>query len=254
MADALTHSATMVARSVRLSSRNPDAVITALALPVLLMLVFVYLFGGAIDTGGGYGRYVDYVAPGVLVLCAGFGAGTTAMSVADDMKGAVIDRLRSLDVGGTAVLTGHVAASVVRNLAATVLVFAVAFAIGFRPEAGVGGWLASAGILLAVITAISWVAAAVGLLAKSPEAAGGFTFFLAFLPYPSSAFVPVDSMPGWLHGFAEHQPLTPVIESLRGLLLGQPVGGSPWEALAWCAGLTAASVAAAAALFRRRMS
>ncbi|MFW6695172.1 ABC transporter permease [Streptomyces sp. MAR4 CNX-425] len=252
MADALTHSATMVGRSVRLSSRNPDAVITALALPVLLMLVFVYLFGGAIDTGGGYGRYVDYVAPGVLVLCAGFGAGTTAMSVADDMKGAVIDRFRSLDVGGTAVLAGHVAASVVRNLAATVLVFGVAFAVGFRPAAGIGGWLASAGILLAVITAISWVAAAVGLLADSPEAAGGFTFFLAFLPYPSSAFVPVDSMPGWLHGFAEHQPLTPVIESLRGLLLGHPVGGSPWEALAWCAGLTAVSMAAAAALFRRR--
>ncbi len=254
MADALTHAATMVGRSVRLSSRNPDAVITALALPVLLMLVFVYLFGGAIDTGGGYGRYVDYVAPGVLVLCAGFGAGTTAMSVADDMKGAVIDRFRSLDVGGTAVLAGHVAASVVRNLAATVLVFGVAFAVGFRPEAGVGGWLASAGLLLAVITAISWVAAAFGLLADSPEAAGGFTFFLAFLPYPSSAFVPVDSMPGWLHGFAEHQPLTPVIESLRGLLLGRPVGGSPWEALAWCAGLTAVSVAAAAALFRRRTS
>ncbi|MHA4813614.1 ABC transporter permease [Streptomyces aculeolatus] len=254
MADALTHSATMVGRSVRLSSRNPDAVITALALPVLLMLVFVYLFGGAIDTGGGYGRYVDYVAPGVLVLCAGFGAGTTAMSVADDMKGAVIDRFRSLDVGGTAVLAGHVAASVVRNLAATVLVFGVAFAIGFRPDAGAGGWLASAGILLAVITAISWVAAAVGLLANSPEAAGGFTFFLAFLPYPSSAFVPVDSMPGWLHGFAEHQPLTPVIESLRGLLLGESVGSSPWEALAWCAALTAASVAAAAALFRRRMT
>ncbi|MEO3766973.1 ABC transporter permease [Streptomyces sp. B8F3] len=254
MADALTHSATMVGRSVRLSSRNPDAVITALALPVLLMLVFVYLFGGAIDTGGGYGRYVDYVAPGVLVLCAGFGAGTTAMSVADDMKGAVIDRFRSLDVGGTAVLAGHVAASVVRNLAATVLVFGVAFAIGFRPDAGVGGWLAAAGILLAVITAISWVAAAVGLLANSPEAAGGFTFFLAFLPYPSSAFVPVDSMPGWLHGFAEHQPLTPVIESLRGLLLGRSVGSSPWEALAWCAALTVASVVAAAALFRRRMT
>ncbi|AZM46859.1 multidrug ABC transporter permease [Streptomyces sp. WAC 06738] len=252
MADALTHSATMVGRSVRLSSRNPDAVITALALPVLLMLVFVYLFGGAIDTGGGW-RYVDYVAPGVLVLCAGFGAGTTAMSVADDMKGAVIDRFRSLDVGGTAVLTGHVAASVVRNLAATVLVFAVAFAIGFRPDAGVGGWLASAGILLAVITAISWVAAAVGLLANSPEAAGGFTFFLAFLPYPSSAFVPVDSMPGWLHGFAEHQPLTPVIESLRKLLLGQPAGSSPWEALAWCAALTVGSMAAAAVLFRRRV-
>jgi ABC-2 type transport system permease protein len=245
MSDALT----MVGRSVRLSARNLDALISALALPVMLMLVFVYFFGGAIETGG---AYVQYVVPGVLVLCAGFGAGNTALSVANDMTGGIIDRFRSLDVGGTAVLGGHVAASVVRNLAATVLVFALAFAIGFRPEATLAGWLAAAGVLLAFVLAISWVAAAVGLLAKSPEAAGGFTFFVAFLPYPSSAFVPVGTMPSWLHGFAEHQPLTPVIESLRGLLLDQPVGSSPWQALAWCAALTAAAVASSAVLFRRR--
>jgi ABC-2 type transport system permease protein len=246
VSDALT----MVGRSVRLTARNVDALITALALPVMLMLVFVYFFGGAIDTGG---AYVQYVVPGVLVLCAGFGVGNTALSVCDDMTGGIIDRLRSLDVGGTAVLGGHVAASVVRNLAASLLVFAVAAAIGFRPQAGVGGLLAAAGVLLAFVCAMTWLAATAGLLAKSPEAASAFTFFMAFLPYPSSAFVPIDTMPGWLHGVAGHQPLTPVIESLRALLLGQPVGASAWQALAWCAGLTALGMTACAVLFRHRL-
>lgn len=246
MSDALT----MVGRSVRLTTRNTDALITALALPVMLMLVFVYFFGGAIDTGG---AYVQYVVPGVLVLCAGFGVGNTAISVCDDMAGGIIDRFRSLDVGGTAVLGGHVAASVVRNTAASALVFAVAAAIGFRPQAGPARLLAAVGVLLAFVVAMTWLAATVGLLARTPEAAGAFTFFVAFLPYPSSAFVRIDSMPGWLHGFAEHQPLTPVIESLRALLLDQSAGDSPWRALAWCAVLTVLGMAASAALFRRRI-
>jgi ABC-2 type transport system permease protein len=245
VSDALT----MVGRSVRLSVRNIDALITALALPVLLMLVFVYFFGGAIETGGGY---VRYVVPGVLVLCAGFGVGNTAISVCEDMTGGIIDRFRSLDVGGTAVLGGHVAASVARNAAASALVFAVAAAIGFRAQAGLAGWSAAVGVLLAYVFAMTWLAAAVGLLATSPETAGAFSFFMAFLPYPSSAFVPIDTMPGWLHGVAEHQPLTLVIESLRGLLLDQPVGDGPWLALAWCAAITAAGMTACAVLFRRR--
>lgn len=247
MSDTLT----MIDRSVRLSSRNVDAVITALAMPVMLMLLFVYLFGGAIRTGG---EYVQYVVPGVLVLCAGFGAGNTAVAVTQDMTGGIIDRFRAMDVGGTAVLAGHVVASMLRNLAASTLVLAVALAIGFRPRATLAGWLAAGGIVLAFIFAISWVAAAVGLLATSPEAAGGFTFFVAFLPYPSSAFVPIDTMPSWIHPVAEHQPLTPVIESLRGLLLNQPVGHHPWLALAWCAAIVVVGVAASGALFSRRTS
>lgn len=241
--------ATMTARALRLSSRNIDALITALLLPVLLMLVFVHLFGGAIDTGT---RYVTYVVPGVLVLCAGYGSAATAVSVSTDMTGGIIDRFRSLDVGGSAVLAGHVVASVARNLVSTVLVLVAAFVIGFRPEAGPAGQLAAAGVLVAFVLAFSWLAAAVGLLAGSPEAASGFTFLVLFLPYPSSAFVPIDTMPSWLHGFAEHQPVTPVIEALRGLLLDQPVGNAPWTALAWCAGIAAVSVALAGILFRRR--
>ncbi|MFD3329844.1 ABC transporter permease [Streptomyces sp. NPDC058701] len=245
----MSSAVTLAGRSLRISRRQPDVLVTALMLPVMLMLIFVYFFGGAIDTGT---AYVTYVVPGAMLLCAGFGAASTAVSVSQDMKDGVIDRLRSLDVGGVPILAGHVTASVARNLLSTALVLAVALAIGFRPQAGPLGYLAAAGLLFAYITAISWLAAALGLLADSPEAAGGFTFLMMFLPYPSSAFVPIDTMPGWLHGFADHQPLTPVIESLRALLLDRPAGDAPWVALAWCAGITAAAVALSAALFARR--
>ncbi|MFE1556312.1 ABC transporter permease [Streptomyces sp. NPDC058734] len=240
---------TMAGRSLRNSRRSPDALIAALMLPVMLMLIFVYFFGGAIDTGT---EYVTYVVPGAMLLCAGFGAASTAVSVADDMSKGIVDRLRSLDVGGVPILAGHVAASVVRNLLSTTLVLLVALAIGFRPSGGPLTLLAAAGLLVAYITAISWLAAALGLLAKTPEAAGGFTFLMMFLPYPSSAFVPIDTMPSWLHGFAAHQPLTPVIESLRALLLDQPAGDTPWTALAWCAGITALALTLAVTLFRTR--
>jgi ABC-2 type transport system permease protein len=240
---------TMAGRSLRLSLRTPDALLTSLMLPIMLMLLFVYLFGGAIQTGT---RYVTYVVPGVLLLCAGFGAATTAVGVSQDLHGGIIDRFRSMDVAGAAVLAGHVTASIARNLASTVLVLGVAFLIGFRPSAGPADWLAAGGVLLLFILAISWLSAAVGVLARSPEAAGGFAFFMVFLPYPSSAFVPIDTMPAWLHGFANHQPVTPVIETLRGLLLDAPVGTSPWLALAWCGGILAASVALSSVLFRRR--
>jgi ABC-2 type transport system permease protein len=240
---------TMAGRSLRLTFRTTDALLTSLLLPIMLMLLFVYLFGGAIQTGT---RYVTYVVPGVLLLCAGFGAASTAVSVSHDLTGGVIDRFRSLDVGGAAILAGHVAASVARNLASTVLVFGVAFLIGFRPSAGPLDWLAAAGVLLLFILAISWLSAAVGILARSPEAAGGFTFLMAFLPYPSSAFVPIDTMPTWIHGFAEHQPVTPAIESIRGLLLDIPVGSSPWQAAGWSVGILVASVAVSGVLFRRR--
>jgi ABC-2 type transport system permease protein len=150
------------------------------------------------------------------------------------------------------VLAGHVTASVLRNLASTVLVVAVALLIGFRPHGGAADWLAAAGVLVAFVLAISWLSAAIGLLTRTPEAASGLAFIVMFLPYPSSALVPIDTMPSWLHGFAEHQPVTPVIETLRGLLLGTPVGAAPWHALAWCGGILAIAVAASGALFARR--
>ncbi len=239
---------TMAGRCIRLSMRQIDALLTSLLLPVLLMLIFVYLFGGAIETGT---DYVTYVVPGVILLCAGFGSATTAVTVSQDMSGGIVDRLRSMDVGGPAVLAGHVAASVVRNAASALLVLGVALLIGFRPAAEPLEWLAVAAVLLAFVVAISSLSAALGLLAGSPEAANGITFVVMFLPYASSAFVPVDTMPTWLQGFAEHQPITPVIETLRGLLLDTPTG-EVWTALAWCAAILAVSLAASGALFRRR--
>lgn len=247
---AIGDSLIMVGRCLRLSRRNVDAMMTSLMLPIMLMLLFVYLFGGAIHTGT---RYVTYVVPGVLLLCAGFGSSLTAVSVSHDMTGGIVDRFRSMDVSGRSMLAGQVTASVARNAASTVLVFAVAFLIGFRPTARPLRWLAAAGILALFILAMSWLSATVGLLAKSPEAASGFTFFVMFLPYPSSAFVPIRTMPGWIHGFARNQPVTPVIETLRGLLLDKPVGANPWLAVAWSAAILGASIGLSSTLFHRRV-
>jgi ABC-2 type transport system permease protein len=239
----------MAGRCLRLSRRQLDALLTSLLLPVLLMLLFVCLFGGAIHTGT---RYVTYVVPGVLLLCAGYGASLTAVSVSQDMAGGIVDRFRSMDVRGAAILAGHVTASVARNIASTVLVFGVACLIGFRPHAGLPGWLGAAGVLLLFILAMSWLAAAFGLAVKTPEAASGFLFVVAFLPYASSAFVPVATMPTWIRGFASHQPVTPATETIRGLLLRTPVGTGPWLALAWCGGILALAVILSGWLFSRR--
>ena len=240
---------TMAARSARLTTREVDALVTSLVLPIVLMLTFVYLFGGAISTGT---RYITYVVPGVLLLCAGVGSATTAVTVSKDMTGGIIDRFRSMDVGSLPLLSGHVAASVVRNAASTVLVFAVALGIGFRPQASPAAWAAAAGVLLLYVLAISWLAAAFGLLVSSPEAANAFMFVPMIMAYASSAFVPVRTMPSWLHGVAGHQPATPVIETMRGLLLGTHVGANGWQAVAWCGGIFVGSVGLSAAAFRRR--
>jgi ABC-2 type transport system permease protein len=240
---------TLITRCLRLSLRNVDGLITALALPVMMMIMFVYFFGGAIHTGT---RYIDYVVPGVLLVCVGFGAGTTAVSVAEDMASVITDRLRSMDVPGESLIAGHVVASVARNLASAALAVAVAFLLGFDPSAGPGRWLAAIGVLALFVLAISWLAAAIGLLVRSAEAAQGVTFLVSFLPYPSSAFVPIHTMPSWLQGFAADQPVTAVIDTLRALLTGAPVGSSAWHAVAWSAGIMSVSVLLAGALFQRR--
>jgi ABC-2 type transport system permease protein len=237
-----------VGRSVRHSVRSIDAIMVAVLLPVLLLLLFVYVFGGAVQTGG---AYVDYVVPGIILLCAGYGSATTALSVNQDMTTGVIDRFRSLPIASSGVLTGHVVASVLRNLLSTVLVLAVALLIGFHPNASALDWLGVAGILLAFMTAISWVAACFGLLAKSAEGAGAFSFAIMFTPYVSSAFVPTDTMPGALEWIGDRQPITPIVETLRGLMLGTPIGSHAVTALAWCAGLAAIGIVSAGVLFRR---
>lgn len=248
---AAADSAVIMRRSLTHLLRSPDSVITALALPIVLMLMFVYVFGGAIDTGT---AYIDYVVPGIILLCAAFGASTTAVSVSSDMTEGIVDRFRTLPMAQSAFLTGHVLASVVRNLVTTAVVFGVALALGFRPSADAARWLGVAAILALFLFALSYLSTALGLLARNPEAANGFTFVIMFLPYVSSAFVPAESMPSWLQWFAEHQPVTPIIETVRGLLTGTEIGTSAWQAVGWCAAIGAVGAVWSAVLYRRRVA
>jgi ABC-2 type transport system permease protein len=205
---ALTAETIFIKRSILHTLRTPDALVTAIALPSILMLLFTYVFGGAIEEDG---SYVNYVVPGIILLCAGFGSASVAVDVANDMQNGIIDRFRTMPLRASAVITGHVVASVLRNLLATGIVIGVGIAVGFRPDAGLLDWVAVMGLIALYILAITYLFAAIGLAASSPEAASGYGFFLMFLPYLSSAFVPVDTMPQWLRPIAEHQPLTPII-------------------------------------------
>jgi ABC-2 type transport system permease protein len=247
--DALADIQTMVVRSLRHSLRDAESLVMSVMLPVMLMLLFVYVFGGAINTGT---AYVNYVVPGIILLCAGFGAAGTATSVARDMTTGLIDRFRSMRIFSGALLVGHVTASVVRNLVATAVVIGVGFAIGWRPHAGFGGWLGVGAMLVLYMAAISMLAALIGLFANSIESANAFTFVMMFLPYVSSAFVPPDTMPTFLRGFAEHQPVTPVIQTLRSLLTGAPVGSNGWISVMWWGPILLVCFAGAGWLFRRK--
>jgi ABC-2 type transport system permease protein len=246
---ALTAESTFISRSFIHSVRDVEALPMAVVLPTMLMLMFTWIFGNAIDPSGGY---VDYVVPGIILLCAGFGASSTAIAVSRDMTTGIIDRFRTMPIRSGAVLTGHVIASLARNLVATGVVIAVALLVGFRPVAAPLEWVAAFGIIALWILAITYLFAAIGLAASTPEAASGFGFILLFLPYVSSAFVPVDTMPDWLQPIAEYQPITPVIETIRALLMDMPIGDSAWWAIGWCVGVIVVSVVWGAWLFRRK--
>jgi ABC-2 type transport system permease protein len=245
----LTAEGVFVKRSLRHSLRDGESLSMSIMLPVMLMLLFTFVFGGAIDPSGGY---VDYVVPGIILLCAGFGAAHTAVYVAGDMQAGIIDRFRTMPLRASAVLTGHVVSSLLRNLLATGVVIAVALLVGFRPTAGLWGWMGAVGIIALYILAITYLFAAIGLAAKSPEGASGYGFILLFIPYLSSAFVPVESMPSWLQGIADNQPVTPIIEAIRSLLMGTPMGDAGWLAILWCVGILAIAFAWGAWLFRRK--
>jgi len=245
----LTAERVFVRRSLTRSLRDGESLAMAIMLPVLLMLLFTFVFGNAIDPSGGY---VDYVVPGIILLCAGFGAASTAVYVANDMQAGIIDRFRAMPLRASAVLTGHVISSLARNLLATGIVIGVAFAVGFRPMANVWGWLGAVGLVALYILAITQLFAAIGLAANGPEAASGYGFILLFVPYLSSAFVPVETLPEWLQWIADNQPVTPIIETIRGLLMDTALGTEPLWALSWCFGILAVSFAWGAWLFGRK--
>jgi ABC-2 type transport system permease protein len=240
----------MVGRELRRTIRSVDMLITALVLPVSIMLVFVIVFGGAVEKDG---NYINYIVPGTLILCTGFGSALTAVSVAKDMEEGIIDRFRTMPIFGASVLVGHVVASVIRNLVSSVLVIGVALGLGFRPSADFAGWVVTLIYIVFAITAFTWVCCAAGLV-LSAEAANSVNFIFLFLPYISSGFVAAATMPAWLQGFADNQPFTPIIETLRALLNGTNPGADGWAAVAWLGGFLIAGFVASVLLFRRRVT
>ncbi|MGY1713409.1 ABC transporter permease [Geodermatophilus sp. SYSU D01106] len=235
-------SATMLRRNLVRALRYPGLTVIVAAMPIVFLLLFVYVFGGTLGAGlggpsGGRAEYVAYVVPGILVLAITGGAQGTAIAIAMDMTEGIIARFRTMSIARAAVLTGHVVGAVLQTLVGLAVVVAVALLVGFRPDANPVEWLAAAGLLALVSVALSWLSVAMGLWTKTVEAASNVPMPLMLLPFFGSGFVPVESMPGALRWFAENQPFTPVIETLRGLLTGTAIGSSGWVAVAWCAGI-----------------
>jgi ABC-2 type transport system permease protein len=247
---ALSDSATMLRRNLRHTVRYPTTMIMTLGMPVLLLLLFVGIFGGALDAGVG-GSYIDYVVPGILLMTVGYGSTTTALAVNRDMTEGIISRFRTMAISRASVLTGHVVSAMTRTMISTGLVIGVALLMGFRSGADPVGWLGMLGTIALLTLALNWLAVAIGLSARNAEGTGSFTIIVQVLPFVSSAFVPPDSMSGAVRWFAQHEPFTPIIDTVRGLLMGTPVGDSAGLAVAWSAGMALAGYLWARALFRR---
>lgn len=242
----------LLGRSLRHVTRSMDTIITTTIMPIAFMLLFVYVFGGAIDSGSD--SYVQYLLPGILLITIASGISYTAFRLFLDMQSGIFERFQSMPIARSAVLWAHVLTSLVANLISVVVVVLVALLMGFRSSAGVPAWLAVAGILTLFTLALTWIAVIPGLTAKSPDGASAFSYPLIFLPFISSAFVPTDTMPGPLRAFAENQPVTSIINAIRNLLTRQPVGGDIWIALAWCVGILAVAYLFAMSVYRRKIS
>jgi ABC-2 type transport system permease protein len=260
MSFAVRDSATMVRRNFRHTLRYPSALVMSLGVPAVLLLLFVGVFGGALtaDIGGAAahagGHYINYVVPGILLMTVGYGSSTTAMAVNGDMTEGIIARFRTMAISRSSVLTGHVIGALLRTMVSIGLLIGVAFLLGYRPSAGPLEWLATIGLLALVVVALTWLAVAVGLLAKTAQGISPFILVVQILPFMSSAFVPTASMSAAVRWFAQHEPFTPIIDTLRGLLLGVHVGSSGPIAVAWCLGLALAGFLWARALFRRDLN
>jgi ABC-2 type transport system permease protein len=247
----IADTAALAGRSIRHELRSLDGLLVTVLLPVLILFAFVFILGGALETPG---SYIDYVVPGIVVLTCGYGAALTATALTQDLATGTIDRLRSLPVSPAALFAGHVAAALLRTMFSGTLVVGIAVALGFGAVASPRAWVAAIGVIVLYILAIAWISVAVGVAARSVEAASGFSFVVLFLPYLSSGFVPPDTLPAALQTVANQQPLTPVIETLRALLLGTQLGSNGWRATAWCLTIIAVAIPTSAALFRRRVS
>ncbi|WP_410657429.1 ABC transporter permease [Amycolatopsis sp. lyj-112] len=242
----------LLGRSLKHVTRSVDTIITTAITPVAMMLLFVYVFGGAINTGSA--SYVNYMLPGILLITIASGIAYTALRLFNDMKGGIFERFQSMPIARSSVLWAHVLTSLVANLISLVIVVGVALLMGFRSSAGVLTWLAVGGILLLFTLALTWLAVIAGLSAKSVDGASAFSYPLIFLPFLSSAFVPTATMPGPVRAFAEHQPVTSIVNAVRALFTEQPVGTDIWIALAWCGGILIVAYAFATITYRRKIS
>ena len=244
--------AVLLKRSLRHILRSPDTIITTAVTPIAMLLLFVYVFGSAISVPGE--KYVNYLLPGILLITVASGIAYTALRLFTDVSGGVFERFLSMPIARSAMLWGHVLTSVVANLISLVLVLLVAVAMGFRSDAGVLAWLAVLGILVLFTLALTWLAVIPGLTAKSVDGVGGFSYPLVFLPFISSAFVPTTGMPGPVRWFAEKQPVTSIVDTMRSLFAEQPVGNDGWIAVAWCVGLLVVAYALAMVTYRRKVA
>ena len=244
--------AVLTGRSLLHILRSPDTIITTVVTPIALMLLFVYVFGGAISTGTA--SYVDYLLPGILLITIASGVAYTSYRLFLDLQGGIFARFQSMPIARSSVLWGHVLTSLVANLVSLVVVVGVALIMGFRTGAGVGAWLGVTGILVLFTLALTWLAVIAGLSAKTVDGASAFSYPLIFLPFISSAFVPTATMPGPVRWFAENQPVTSIVNTIRALFAQQPVGAQIWVALAWCLGILIAGYFVAMVLYRRRVS
>jgi ABC-2 type transport system permease protein len=242
----------LTGRSLRHILRSPDTIITTAVTPVALLLLFVFVLGGAIDTGAG-GSYVDYMLPGILLITIASGIAYTAYRLFLDMQGGIFERFQSMPIARSSVLWAHVLTSLVANMVSVAIVVGVALLMGFRTGASIITWLAVAGILALFTLALTWIAVIAGLSAKTVDGASAFSYPLIFLPFISSAFVPTESMPAPVAWFAENQPVTSIVDTLRALFAQQPVGAGIWVALAWLVGILAVAYAFAIAAYRRRV-
>jgi ABC-2 type transport system permease protein len=248
----VTDTAVLTGRTMRHVTRSLDTILTTAVMPIAIMLLFVYVFGGAIETDGQ--KYVDYMLPGILLITVASGIAYTAVRLQGDLSSGIFERFQSMPIARSSVLWAHVLTSLVANLVSLAVVVVVALAMGFRSGADVGAWLAVAGILVLFTLAVTWIAVIAGLTASSAEGAGAFSYPLIFLPFISSAFVPTGTMPGPVRAFAEHQPVTSIVNTLRDLLAQQPVGHEGWTALTWCVGILVVAYAAAMATYPRRLA
>jgi ABC-2 type transport system permease protein len=244
--------ALLTGRSLRHIARSPDTIITTAIMPIALMLLFVYVFGGAINTGSD--SYVNYQLPGILLITIASGISYTAYRLFTDMQGGIFERFQSMPIARSSMLWAHVLTSLVANLISVVVVVLVALLMGFRSPAGVLAWLAVAGILFLFTLALTWLAVIPGLSAQSVDGAGAFSYPLIFLPFISAAFVPTDTMPGPVRVFAENQPVTSIVNTIRDLYTQQPVSTDIWIALTWCVGLLIVAYALAMAIYHRKIS